>query len=167
MATTQELLDEVRRRVEERRQNGQYPPGLEEQLDAEFKEILGVVHRGSGELEGIQRVLEDLHRQIDDLELVPSTRSRTPLGRLAHMVSVRLFGRAVRDTRQTVRTSLVLASEALEMMRRQLIHQQGQDARILNQIEKAVMDRLLMVDVLVEAVLELEKKSGQDSTRAR
>ena len=161
MTTTQQLLDEIKRRVAERRQSGQYPPGLEEQLDAEFKAILEVVHRGSDTIAEIDTVLNRLRGQLEDLDREPSIRSRTFVGRLVHRMSVRIFGRAVRETRQTVRSVLLLNVQALELMRLQLVQQRGDDARILNKIEHAVMDRILMVDVLTEAVLELESKVGR------
>ena len=163
--TTQELLDEVKRRVEVRRQAGQYPPGLERQLDAEFKAILDVVHRHGDTLGEVDAILDQLGHQLELLESDPPTDSRTVVGRFFHSVSVRLFGRAVRDTRQSVRTALALNMQALGLMREQLRQQRDDDARILNQIEHAVMDRLLMVDVLSEAVLELERKTSQGITR--
>jgi hypothetical protein len=53
-----------------------------------------------------------------------------------------------------------LIEEALILVEKQLTQQRETDSRVMKQLEHAVMDRILMVDVLAEAVLELERKVG-------
>lgn len=153
MSDTEKILLELGRRVDERRQEGRYPAGLEEQLSAEFDAIISVVHRGDDTIGQIHALIETLTKEVSDVRGATATRSRIPGGSVIHRL-VRKLGR-----RHTQR-AFELTIESLELVVKQLIQQRETDSRVMKQMEHAVMDRILMVDVLAEAVLELERKVG-------
>jgi hypothetical protein len=53
--------------------------------------------------------------------------------------------------------------QVLELLLKQLEIQQGTDVRVLNQLSHAMQDRLMMIDVLAQSVIELERKVSEDS----
>ena len=130
MTNNEELLKELARRVHLRRQEGRYPAGLEQQLSAEFDAIIAVVHRGDDTVDDFDTVIKALE------EVVISKEDSQSDGQLE------------------------LIAQALRLIQKQLLQQKETDARVMKQLEHAVMDRILMVDVLAEAVLELERKVG-------
>jgi hypothetical protein len=104
------LVTELRDRVEERRRNGQYPPGLEAELGDHFRRIV----RFRPTQLSFRDHLDDIRETMDfDIDRIP-TRSRIPGGRVAH----RLVGRAVARQTRGVLTQLeeyaVAVQEALE-----------------------------------------------------
>jgi hypothetical protein len=130
MTNNEELLKELARRVHLRRQEGRYPAGLEEQLSAEFDAIIAVVHRGDDTVDDFDTVIKALEEVVNSKE----------------------------DSLSDGQLKLIV--QALRLIQKQLLQQKETDARVMKQLEHAVMDRILMVDVLAEAVLELERKVG-------
>ena len=153
MVNHDELLRELDKRVKLRRQEGRYPIGLEEQLSAEFDAILSVVHRGDDTISEIHRVSKLLADEISGLNSEFDTQSRIPGVKFVHKLVRKL---SPRHTRR----ALALIEEIIALIEKQLTQQKETDSRVMKQLEHAVMDRILMVDVLAEAVLELERKVG-------
>jgi hypothetical protein len=153
MANNEELLKELTRRVQLRRQEGRYPAGLEQQLSAEFDAILSVVHRGDDTISEIHRVSRLLADDINGLNSGLDTQSRIPGIKFVHKLVRKL---SLRHTRR----ALALIDEIVALIEKQLTQQRETDSRVMKQLEHIVMDRILMVDVLAEAVLELERKVG-------
>jgi hypothetical protein len=153
MANNEELLKELTRRVQLRRQEGRYPVGLEQQLSAEFDAILAVVHRGDDTISEIHRVSRLLTADISGMNSGHDTQSRIPGFKFVHKLVRKL-------SRRHTQSALVLIEEIVALIEKQLTQQRETDARVMKQLEHVVMDRILMVDVLAEAVLELERKVG-------
>jgi hypothetical protein len=70
------IQEELQRRVLENRQLGKYPVGLEEQLEADFKAIMEVVHGREGqlfigepEIAHLGQMIESLEKQITEIRL--------------------------------------------------------------------------------------------------
>lgn len=158
MTTSTELIDELERRVAQRRQEGKYPVGLEQQLEAEFKAIIDVVHRGTDMVGELTLLLEEAQKKVNVLNGLISPKSRIPFGSIYHRIVGRLFGHHTRGVANQAREALEMQMRALELIRLQMQQQRDNDARILNQLGHAMRDRLMMVDVLAEAVVELERK---------
>ena len=127
---TEKILAEINKRVAQRRQEGRYPAGMEQQLSAEFDAIIAVVHRGDDTVDDFDTVIKSLEEIVNNKE----------------------------DSQSDGQLELI--AQALRLIQRQLLQQKETDARVMKQLEHAVMDRILMVDVLAEAVLELERKVG-------
>ena len=153
MAENEEILRELTRRVEQRRQEGRYPVGLEQQLSAEFDAILSVVHRGDDTISRIHFTISQLAEDLGGRNSGVDTQSRLPGISIVHKLFRKL---SLRHTRRALR----LIEESLTLIEQQLLQQRETDSRVMKQLEHVVMDRILMVDVLAEAVLELERKAG-------
>lgn len=161
MTTSAEIISELERRVAQRRQEGKYPPGLEAQLEAEFKAITDLVHKGTDSLPQMKQLLESTRAQLDALDAVLVPRSHFPPKPPLMRAWNRLSGRRRRAVVQNLRFTLETNVKMLEMVHDQLRQQRDYDVRQLNQLTHAMNDRLMMIDVLAEAVLELEHKVGQ------
>ena len=153
MANNEVVLRELAKRVELRRQEGRYPIGLEEQLSAEFDAILSVVHRGDDTISRIHFTISQLAEDLSGQNAGVDTQSRLPGISIVHKLFRKL---SLRHTRRALR----LIEESLTLIEQQLLQQRETDSRVMKQLEHVVMDRILMVDVLAEAVLELERKAG-------
>ena len=158
MTTSTEIIEELERRVAQRRQEGKYPLGVEQQLEAEFKAIIDVVHRGTDMVGDLSLLLEEAQKKVDVLNGLISPKSRVPFGSLYHRLVGRLFGHHTRGVANQAREALEMQMRALDLIRLQMQQQRDNDSRILNQLGHAMRDRLMMVDVLAEAVVELERK---------
>ena len=150
---TEKVLAEINSRVAQRRQAGRYPVGLEQQLSAEFDAILSVVHRGDDTIGEIRRITKLLSEDLGGVNSWQDTQSRIPGISFVHKLVRKL-------SRRHTQRALDLIEEALILVEKQLTQQRETDSRVMKQLEHAVMDRILMVDVLAEAVLELERKVG-------
>jgi hypothetical protein len=150
---TEKVLAEINSRVAQRRQEGRYPVGLEQQLSAEFDAILSVVHRGDDTIGEIRRITKLLSEDLGGVNSWQDTQSRIPGISFVHKLVRKL-------SRRHTQRALDLIEEALILVEKQLTQQRETDSRVMKQLEHAVMDRILMVDVLAEAVLELERKVG-------
>lgn len=139
MIDTDEIVAEIRRRVAQRRDEGKYPIGLEEQLDAEFNAILAVVHRGSQELHEIGRLLDDLDASIKRLAQRKGRRKS------------KLDGDVLLEVLQTQSRILKVQSNALERLRHG-------DLESLSQLNQLMRERLMMIDPIAEAVVNLESQ---------
>jgi hypothetical protein len=87
------LVEQLRVRVEQRRQAGDYPPGMEEELDEHFRVLVG--HRRP-------RSFDHLHERLDEVRAAASfvrppepDESRMPGGKQAHRLVSRAVGREI------------------------------------------------------------------------
>ena len=163
MTTSTEILAELERRVAIRRQEGRYPIGLEQQMEAEFKTIMDVVHRGTDVLGDVQRLLERCRGELSVFENPISSKSRIPGFAIVHLLIGKFVGRQTAGISARVRATLETQQEVLELLLKQLEIQQGTDVRVLNQLSHAMQDRLMMVDALAQSVIELERKVAKGS----
>lgn len=163
MVTSEEVISRLKERVHHRRQEGKYPVGLEQQLEAEFKNIMDVVHRGTDVLGDVQRLLDQCKSELSSFEKPISTKSRIPGFSLVHVAIGKIIGRQTVGISSRVRATLETQQEVLELLLKQLEIQQGTDVRVLNQLSHAMQDRLMMIDVLAQSVIELERKVSEDS----
>lgn len=145
MIDTDEIVAEIRRRVAQRRDEGKYPIGLEEQLDAEFNAILAVVHRGSQELHEIGRLLDELDASIKRLVQRKGRRKS------------KLDGDVLLEVLQTQSRILKVQSNALERLRHG-------DLESLSQLNQLMRERLMMIDPIAEAVVNLESQMRRGHT---
>lgn len=163
MTTSAEIIEELERRVAQRRQEGKYPVGLEQQLEAEFKAIMDVVHRGNDVLGDVRQLLDRCREELASLEKPVSAKSRVPGFGLIHWIIGKLVGRQTAAITLRVRVTLETQQEVLELLLKQLEIQQGTDVRVLNQLSHAMQDRLMMIDALAQSVIELERKVAKGS----
>jgi hypothetical protein len=163
MVTSESVIAVLQDRVRQRRLEGKYPPGLEQQLEAEFKNIMDVVHRGNDVLGSVEALLNQCKKEIETLTEPVSAKSRIPGFGLVHWVINKLVGRQTFAVTSRVRRTLETQQQVLELLLKQLEIQQGADVRVLNQLSHAMQDRVMMIDVLAQSVIELEQKVSKGS----
>ncbi|GAC1327463.1 MAG: hypothetical protein NVSMB17_01490 [Candidatus Dormibacteria bacterium] len=94
------LVARLRERVEERRRSGQYPEGLEADLDRHFEMAVAASLRTRADLEALLHQLRAASAPID-LEAVP-TISSLPMGSSFHQAFARLVHRHTRPIAERV-----------------------------------------------------------------
>jgi len=92
----EEALERIRGRVEERREAGDYPPGLEQQLDRHYHHILKGFDAEVEAITALRLAVANLRAQSEfDLSRI-DTWSRNPIKRFLHRVMGKL---TIRQTR--------------------------------------------------------------------
>jgi hypothetical protein len=109
-----DLVDQLKARVEERRQQGVYPPGLEDELEQHFRRIAG--HRVIPDYTGLAHAIALLEQKASFNADLISTASSAPGGSLLHrtlakmqrrqtdgiLAQVQEFAEATRDALRAV-----------------------------------------------------------------
>lgn len=152
------LVEDLQLRVAKRRSDGDYPPGLEEQLEAEFKIIMGAVHRnevGTGELR--QRI-QVVRGATAGIAAVAGLGSRVPGGAALHGAASKVVQRHTGVLAESVRLLGRDISTAFEEVLRLFDVQRGADERQLNDVVGAVFDRIAVIDHLADAIVSLEAR---------
>lgn len=139
---------EIARRVSEYRRQGKYPLGLEQQLEAEFTAMMetlharrDVVHDLGPELRNLSEATRILREKLDEASAKKVSRTRNEgIREIADVALLAL------DHTTTLFKALI---DEFELMR-------SEDERILRRIEHYIRDRVVMVDVLAQAIIDLE-----------
>jgi len=113
------VLGQIRQRADERRRSGEYPPGLEHDLDVHFRHI--VEHRPVRDLDSLHKAMADFEAGLTfDLGSIP-TGSRMPGGDVLHRTVSKLISRQagwlaqqLQDFAEAVRVVLWKMIETLE-----------------------------------------------------
>lgn len=164
--SNQELQHELKLRVLRKRQSGDYPIGLEQQLEAEFRAILEVTHRGTHDLTHLRSILADLNLLIPKIRSVGNASSRVPGGSIIHRVFRRLLRRHTTTTIQDMKKIFTRIDEALVELNKAIEAQRRHDERLLNDVLGGVLDRIAVVDSLALIVPELERRLLAQTTDA-
>ena len=159
---TEGLITELQKRVRERRAAGDYPAGLEAQLQEEFKNILETTHRGHRSINHLEARMHMVRESITQIKGVAGVKSRIPAGSLFHRVIRRLVRRHVSQLANETRIAMKRIESVLEEFETLIKQQQSNDERLLNQTLSGVLDKLAVVDTLSEMVVELESRVYRD-----
>lgn len=160
--TTEGLLAELQVRVQRQRELGEYPAGLEAQLEEEFKNILETTHRGHRSINHLEARMHMLRESISHIHGMGGVKSRIPAGSLFHRIIRRLVRRHISQLAKETREALSRVEFVLEEFETLIKQQQSQDERLLNQTLSGVLDKLAVVDTLSEIVVELESRVYRD-----
>ena len=160
--TSEGLITELQKRVRERRAAGDYPAGLEAQLQEEFKNILETTHRGHRSINHLESRMHMVRESITRIQGVAGVKSRIPAGSLFHRVIRRLVRRHVSQLANETRIAMKRIESVLEEFETLIKQQQSNDERLLNQTLSGVLDKLAVVDTLSEMVVELESRVYRD-----
>ena len=148
-----EVIAQLRERVERRRQAGEYPEGLEDDLDRHFKRILA--HRATpehGKLRERVREFGELSFERDAI----ATDSGVPGGAALHALVAKAVARQTEGILQQVRRLADATEAALQAVVASLEDPYGHvHADLVDQLD-AVLDRL--------AAFEKETGGGSGST---
>lgn len=156
--STESLIAELQHRVAKRRAAGDYPIGLETQLQEEFRNILETTHRGHRSFDHLEARMHMVRESITRVHGVGGVESRIPAGSLFHRIIRRLVRRHVSQLAKEARISLERIEMVLQEFETLIKQQQSQDERLLNQTLSGVLDKLAVVDTLSEMVVELESR---------
>jgi hypothetical protein len=153
-----ELLAELERRVDERRRAGQYPEGMERQLEAQFDAMLRAIRRTELDTSTLATLTDEVGRSAEHIGDAPDLESRLPGGSAVHA----LIGRAVsRHTEGVAASTRVFGDDVRRSLletRRLIEAQRTADERQLLEVLAGVLDRLAVLDHLVEITRSLESR---------
>ena len=152
------LVTGLQERVAARRQSGDYPLGLEEQLEAEFTIIMAAVHRDEVNTAELGRRVQAVERSAEAIRARGETGSSVPGGSLIHKVAGRLVGRHTGQLAETVRTLGGDIAGSLHEIHHLIDLQQRADERQLHDVVGSLMDRVAVIDHVADAIARLEAR---------
>ncbi len=131
----EQLLVTLRERVELRRQNGEYPPGLEAEMESHFERITGRPPTPSFLLADLEGAVAELGRFEYARDPLPLT-SRVPGGSALHKIVAKGVGRQIQGVliqaqaqSQAVARTITLMATATNMLA------ESYDKRIIQQLD--------------------------------
>ena len=151
-------LNEIRENVRVRRAAGLYPPGLEQQLEREFAEIMSSTNRRYFASKNLQEQLRLLEDAFGRLSGQISPRSRIPGVSLVHRIIGKLTKRQVLGLTAQIRDVESLVVVVLKMLGEFAESQEAADNRIVRELSQHVLDRVAVVDHLAILTTELEAR---------
>lgn len=152
------IISDLKARVVDRRATGDYPVGLEEQLEAEFKVIMAAVHRDDMNTTELGRRVKQVEVAVAAVRAHGDTTSRMPGGGALHSTTARLVGRHTGMIAETVRALGYDIAVSLHEIHH-LFDLQGQaDERQLNEVLASVTDRLAVLDHVADSLVLLEQR---------
>ncbi len=156
-----EIVATLRERIADRRAAGDYPIGLEQQLESEFQGMLRAIDRHEIDTEKLGALVQSVIVAAHEMRLDAATDSRVPGGSTAHYATARVVSRHITPLAESVRDLGVSVAEALDEVRRLVQAQSAADERQLLDVLAGVMDRLAVIDHLVELTTDLERRVTQ------
>jgi len=154
----EDLVAMLQRRVAARRASGDYPPGLEEQLEAEYAVIMAAMHRGELTTDELGRRVATVEHTASSVRALDDTTSRVPGGRAVHASASRVVARHTNQLADSVRQLGVDVARALQEVHHLIDRQREADERQLSDAISSVLDRLAVLDHLADAVVLLEQR---------
>jgi len=153
-----ELLQEIRDQIVERRLAGLYPPGLEQQLEREFAEIMSSTNRRYFASNELQVQLQHLEQAFVRLSGQISTQSRIPGVSLVHRLLGKLTKRQILGLTAQIRDVESMIIVVLKMLGEFAESQEEADSRVVRELSQHVLDRVAVVDHLAILTTELEAR---------
>lgn len=153
-----EIVAALQQRITERRAAGDYPIGLEQQLEAEFHGMMRAIDRHEIDTVLLGRLIQSVVVAAHEMRLDAGTESRVPGGSTAHHAAGRIVSRHITPLAESVRDLGVSVAEVLAEVRRLFDAQSAADERQLLDVLSGVMDRLAVIDHLVELTTDLERR---------
>ena len=153
-----ELLDQIHSQIDERRAAGLYPPGLEQQLEREFTEIISSTKRRYFASTDLQVKLQQLEDAFGRLSGQISSQSRIPGVSLLHRLVGKLTKRQVLGLTAQIRDVESLVLVVLKMLGEFAESQEAADSRVVRELSQHVLDRVAVVDHLAILTTELEAR---------
>lgn len=152
------LVDELQARVARRRASGDYPPGLEAQLEAQFAAIMRATHRHVADTDALRGIVVDVDAAAAGLRAVVATSSRLPGGGTVHATAARLVQRHTGALAESMRSIAGDLSAGLTEVARLIDAQRSADERQLQDVIASILDRIALLDSLSDAVIDLERR---------
>lgn len=153
-----DVVGALEQRIIERRRLGQYPIGLEAELEFEFDTILAAMRRRELSTAVLAGRVEALRGSVQGVIGTAAADSRVPGGTVIHRVAGRVVGRHTNQLADHVRRIGQESVGVLTEVVRLFEAQRGADERQLNEVIAAVFDRLVVVDEMVTSIGEIERR---------
>jgi hypothetical protein len=160
-----ELLREITARIEEKRASGLYPPGLEQQLEREFAEIIASTNRRYFATKDLQLHITHLQNAFERLSGRVSTQSRIPGVSLIHWLFGKITKRQILGVTAQVRDVEGQVIAVLKMLGEFAQSQEEADNRVVRELSQHVLDRISVVDHLAILTTELESRIRKVESR--
>jgi SAM-dependent methyltransferase len=162
-ASTEELLTQLRERVEDRRRRGDYPPGLEEDLESHFRRI--ATHGRSRDLEQVRSSLLAMESRMAFTRGRIHAESELPGGSVVHRSVAKVVGRQTQGVLDQMRLFAESVRETFEALLDLLeMPSDHVHADLVEQLDGA-LDRLAAFERTPGeprvVVAELERRIGQ------
>jgi len=154
----EEIVEKLRRQIAQRRSDGDYPLGLEAELEAEFDGVLAAMRRHEVGTSALVERVTALRTQVDEIGVGTATTSNIPGGALIHKVVGRVVGRQTNGLAADVRLAGHEAAAAMAEVIRLFDAQRQADERQLVEVVSSVIDRLAVIDQLISAVNQIERR---------
>ena len=155
----EQIMAGIQDTIARRRAAGEYPAGLETELEAEFASILELTHRGEADrADALERLLQEVRMHAPHVSGLTATSSRIPLVNLLHKVVRRLIARQTRGLAAQQRAVNEQVIAMLEHLVDDARSREDADRRMVAKLSKHVLDRVAVVDHLYFIVAELETK---------
>ena len=155
----EQMMAGIQDTIARRRAAGEYPAGLETELEAEFASILELTHRGEADrADALERLLQEVRMHAPHVSGLTATSSRIPLVNLLHKVVRRLIARQTRGLAAQQRAVNEQVIAMLEHLVDDARSREDADRRMVAKLSKHVLDRVAVVDHLYFIVAELETK---------
>ncbi len=155
----EQVLAEIRDDVAKKRAEGSYPPGLEQELEAEFQTILSYTKRGiTDRAAEIARLSAEIRQNTHEISGLTPAHSRIPGMSIFHRIIRRLIARHTMGLAAQVRASEENKVRLLEILAEQSKAHEDADQRLVASLSKHVLDRVAVIDHLTILVTELEAK---------
>jgi hypothetical protein len=153
-----ELLDRIRNQVAERRISGLYPPGIEQQLEREFAEIMSSTNRRYFASVELKQQLENLEITFSRLSGQISSSSRIPGVSIVHWLTSKISKRQILGITAQVRDVEAQVLVVLKMLGEFAESQESADERVVRQLSQHVLDRIAVLDHLAILTADLESR---------
>jgi hypothetical protein len=155
----EEILAGIQETVARRRAEGVYPIGLENELEAEFKFMLSLTHRGEAErADALALLLKEALRAADEVSGLAPAKSRIPFVGIFHRVVRRLIARQTRGLAAQQRAVNEAVLGIMEHLVSDARGREDADHRMVANLSKHVLDRVAVIDHLYFVVTELETR---------
>lgn len=152
------LVSDLQREVNDKRLSGDYPEGLEAQLDGGFQSMMRAIARHEVDT---SRLRHDVGRVADATQQVRAEfgrTSRVPGGAAAHGAVGRVVQRHTVPLADSMRTLAIAITDSLHETTRLFEANRSADERQMHDAIAAVHDRLAVLDHVVEILHVLEER---------
>ena len=155
----EKMMADIQDTIARRRAAGEYPAGLEQELEAEFASILALTHRSEADrADALELLLEETKRRALEVSGLTPTLSRVPFHNIFHRIVRRLIARQTRGLAAQQRAVNAQLVAMLEHLVADARSREDADSRMVAKLSKHVLDRVAVVDHLYFIVAELETR---------
>ena len=155
----EQMMADIQDTIGRRRAAGEYPAGLEQELEAEFASILALTHRGEADrADALELLLQEAKRCAPEVSGLTPTSSRVPFLNILHKIMRRLIAR---QTKGLAAQQRAVNDQLIAMLEHLVADARGRedaDSRMVAKLSKHVLDRVAVVDHLYFIVAELETR---------